>query len=215
MLALWEDDDPRAPRRLRELLDASGLEPPDTELLAWGPVMGLIEADTRDRATEALELALEAGKRGAARTIVARVLAEPTDEGTRLDAIHTERLERWRGRRSEQRRAIVDRVAERLRRPVAVEAGDAVEPARWLLECGEEVIALTQTGALARSLVREAVERWPHWWRSDLFGPPHRETDVAPLHRRRRPARRSRDPPARPQSSSVTVTRSPAISTTA
>jgi hypothetical protein len=135
MLVLWEHDDPNAPRRLRELLDASGLEPPDTEQLARGPVMGLVEADARDRATEALELALEAGERRAARAIVAGVLAEP--------------------------------------------AG----PARWLLERGASGIALTQTGALARSLVREAVERWPHWWRSDLFAAPNRETDVAPLHR--------------------------------
>lgn len=31
--------------------------------------------------------------------------------------------------------------------------------------------------------MREAAERWPHWWNAELFGPPHRETDVAPLHR--------------------------------
>jgi hypothetical protein len=31
MLALWEDDDRRARRRLQELLNASGLEPPDNE----------------------------------------------------------------------------------------------------------------------------------------------------------------------------------------
>ena len=49
MVALWEEDDTRARRRLRELLDASGLEPPDTELLAWGSVMGLVEAEARDR----------------------------------------------------------------------------------------------------------------------------------------------------------------------
>jgi hypothetical protein len=37
MLALWEDDEPRARRRLQQLLDASGLQPSDTDLLAWGP----------------------------------------------------------------------------------------------------------------------------------------------------------------------------------
>jgi hypothetical protein len=183
MLVLREHDDPNAPRRLRELLDASGLEPPDTERLARGPVMGPVEADARDRATEALELAFEAGERRAARAIVADVLAEPAVEGTRPDAVHAERLDRWRGRGSQRRTAILDRVAGSLRAPVAVEAGDAVDPARWLLERGASGIALTQTGALARSLVREAVERWPHWWRSDLFAAPNRETDVAPLHR--------------------------------
>jgi hypothetical protein len=85
MLGLWEDDDPAAPRRLDELLDASGLEPPDTELLTWGPVMGLVEADVRDRAAEVLELALEAGELVPARRsqLVAAVLAEPVDGGTR------------------------------------------------------------------------------------------------------------------------------------
>lgn len=183
MLGLWEDDDPRARRRLRDLLDATGLEPPDTEFLAWGPVMGPVEAEARDRATDALELALEAGDHGAARAIVTQVLAQPVDEGTRLEAIHAERLERWRARRSEPRRMIVDRVAAGLRTPATVEAGDGVEPARWLLDQGEQGIALTQTGALSRRLVREAAERWPHWWRSELFGPPNRESDVAPLHR--------------------------------
>ena len=40
---------------------------------------------------------------------------------------------------------------------------------------------LTQTGALNRALVREAAERWPGWWASELFGPPHRESDLALL----------------------------------
>ena len=35
----------------------------------------------------------------------------------------------------------------------------------------------------SRAAVRDAVERWPHWWNSGLFGPPNRETDVARLHR--------------------------------
>ena len=43
-------------------------------------------------------------------------------------------------------------------------------------------MALTQTGALNRALVREAVERWPAWWHADLFGPPNREDEVTPLH---------------------------------
>jgi hypothetical protein len=29
--------------------------------------------------------------------------------------------------------------------------------------------------------VREAAERWPAWWYADLFGPPHREADLAVL----------------------------------
>ncbi|MDP9272297.1 MAG: plasmid pRiA4b ORF-3 family protein, partial [Chloroflexota bacterium] len=46
---------------------------------------------------------------------------------------------------------------------------------------GVDGIALTHTNALARTVVREAAERWPHWWSAELFGPPHREADLAVL----------------------------------
>jgi hypothetical protein len=42
-------------------------------------------------------------------------------------------------------------------------------------------VPLTQTNALARAVVREAAERWPDWWNAELFGPPHREADLALL----------------------------------
>jgi hypothetical protein len=52
----------------------------------------------------------------------------------------------------------------------------------WLLERAADGIALTQTGALNRALVREVVERWPAWWHTELFGQPNREDEVTPLH---------------------------------
>jgi hypothetical protein len=58
---------------------------------------------------------------------------------------------------------------------------EATAPARWLLDAAAEGVALTQTHALARVVVREAAERWPGWWDAELFGPPHRETDLAVL----------------------------------
>lgn len=59
----------------------------------------------------------------------------------------------------------------------------ATEVTRWLLEgaAAEGGLALTQTHVLSRVLVREAAERWPHWWHAELFGPPHREADLRPL----------------------------------
>jgi hypothetical protein len=65
-------------------------------------------------------------------------------------------------------------------------AGTAVElaatttsPARWLLEMASgEGVPLTQTNALARSVVRQMAERFPDWWNAELFGPPHRESDM-------------------------------------
>lgn len=58
----------------------------------------------------------------------------------------------------------------------------ATAPARWLLAMGAQGVPLTQTHALARGVVREAAARWPDWWDAELFGPPHRETDLAVLH---------------------------------
>jgi hypothetical protein len=57
----------------------------------------------------------------------------------------------------------------------------ASAPARWLLDATAGGAALTQTHALSRAMVREAAERWPHWWNAELFGPPHREADLALL----------------------------------
>ncbi len=58
-------------------------------------------------------------------------------------------------------------------------AAAATAPARWLLEMASaDGVPLTQTNALARSIVREMAGRWPDWWNAELFGPPHREWDM-------------------------------------
>lgn len=66
----------------------------------------------------------------------------------------------------------------------------ATAPARWLLDAGVEGVALTQTYALARAVVREGAERWPGWWDAETFGPPHREADVRVLEELREGLRR-------------------------
>jgi len=58
---------------------------------------------------------------------------------------------------------------------------EATALVRWLLEAGLEGLGLTKTHALRRAVVREAAERWPQWWRHELFGPPHREGDLPVL----------------------------------
>jgi hypothetical protein len=50
-----------------------------------------------------------------------------------------------------------------------------------LLDAGVDGVALTQTNALSRAVVREAAERFPSWWDAELFCPPHREDDLAVL----------------------------------
>src|SRR6185295_15444248 len=79
------------------------------------------------------------------------------------------------------------------------EIDEATAVVRWLLEAGVSGIALTKTHALRRAVVREAAERWPQRWRHELFGPPHRESDLpvlAEMHaavRRLRLMRRQRE----------------------
>ena len=79
------------------------------------------------------------------------------------------------------------------------EIDEATAVVRWLLEAGVDGVGLTKTHALRRAVVREAAERWPHWWRHELFGPPHRESDLpvlAEVHaalRRLRLMRRQRE----------------------
>jgi hypothetical protein len=70
--------------------------------------------------------------------------------------------------------------------PCARLGAEAVEhasaPARWLLELAADGgVPLTQANALARAVAREAAERWPDWWNAELFGPLHREADMALL----------------------------------
>jgi hypothetical protein len=171
----WENDDVRARRELHRLLDASGLEPPDTALLTWGSIMGLEEAQARDHVASALEEALEAGTLRRGTTGFKRrrdaIVTSSLTTGGRLDAIHAERLRQWRASRTRGpiRELVADLVAEP---PEVVDVTGAVAPARWLIERGTDRLALTQTGALNRALVREAVERWPRWWDTNLSGLP-------------------------------------------
>jgi len=44
-----------------------------------------------------------------------------------------------------------------------------------------EGVPLTETRSLARAVVREAAERWPDWWDTDVVGPPYRQAEIAPL----------------------------------
>ena len=61
------------------------------------------------------------------------------------------------------------------------EIDEATAVVRWLLEAGLGGLGLTKSYALRRVVVREVAERWPHWWRQELFGPPHRESDLPVL----------------------------------
>lgn len=195
MLRAWEDEAPAAVERLREALEASGLEPPDTDALRWRSMMGFEEARLRDRVARELEQWVERegvdpGARGFNRrqgALVTEFLQRPQaelDGRTPLDAIVEERLESWALDGGAAHREFVAPVVPTLKTPRALESPpDADDPLRtlvWLLAEGKEGIGLTQTGALNRALVRASVERFPAWWRMEM-GPPHREDEVTGL----------------------------------
>jgi hypothetical protein len=207
MLRAWEAEDPSAGEQLREALEASGLEPPDTDALRWRSMMGFEEASLRDLVSRELELWIDGegidprgrGFRRRQQAFVADFLQRPRadlDGFTPVDAIVEERLDRWARSRSEAREAIVAPVLPALRASPSREGSpggdDLLAPLAWLLEQGAEGIGLTQTAALNRALVRAFVERFPDTWRAERWGPPHREDDVAELCELHDLARRAR-----------------------
>jgi hypothetical protein len=201
LLCAWEREDPAAWKRFRDLLHGSGSEPPDTELLAWGQVMGIEEACAREQVATSLEVAIEDGRlapgtsgfRRRQAQVCAEALREPAQEGsdvTRLGTVHAERTERWLARGNahgrDERRALLDPVAALVAtEPPPVDpqvAAAALEPTRWLLERATDGLALTQAGWLNRALVREVAERYPQWWDRAFLGLPSSELDVSRLH---------------------------------
>ena len=181
LLRLWAVDEDAAFAQFAAMTDASGLEPPDVDELQWQGVMGMVEAQTRDAATLALERAFESGDTRPAEEIVRAVLAEPDPAGehpTRLLAVQAERIDRWAGWRDSPRRALLapllgDLVDVRLPEWPADDLLD------WLLEEARAGVALTERGALSRALCVEVARRRPQWtWGK----PPRSEADLEHLH---------------------------------
>jgi hypothetical protein len=180
-----------------ELLEESGLEPPDTALLEWSDLMTPEEAIVREDASLHLEVAIERaelepgapGWRGRQQEVMEAFLVTPDASGeTPLERVRVARLEAWLGppgltdELGGVRRDRLEPLLPLLEgEPDRAEAARALDPLLWLLGLCEEGAQLTQTNALARSIVREAVERYPGWWHPELFGPPQRELEVRPL----------------------------------
>src|SRR6266566_4104994 len=182
-----------------EAIEESHAAPPDTELLAWGSVMGAQERAAYDACAAALELAfasgeLTAGARGW-RTkrvdVVNRWLTgctetpvSPQAEGapgndTWLARISAERIDAWAhgrpGERSRLARALIPRLLE----PPAV-PDDPLPTLGWLLGHASQGLRLTARHYIAPALVTEAVDTFG--WRDQLVGTLRQELDVFPLH---------------------------------
>lgn len=194
VLEAWVDAPGKGFAQFRTASTASGVEPPDTDLLAWGEVFGMEEAWALQAVEVALELAIETGElqlgRGPWRKVAARVCdgvlqASAGDAAvTRLQAVLEERIDSWvsQGRPAELRawreaaRAGID-----LFEPVVVETIDvaaSIAPMRWLLERCRQGVPLTQALYLPPALVQEAADQFD-WWPFD--GRPRSEVDVHQL----------------------------------
>jgi hypothetical protein len=174
-----------------EAIEASGLEPPDTPLLGWSDLMTIEESLERDAVSEMLEQAVDDGHlvpgapswQHRQAELVERHLIDPGAGATApLARIHVARREAWLDRFDGEERSLLEATTPTAAEPpTPSEAGAAIEPLLWLLGRLADGVKLTQTGALPRSLVRAAVDRYPDWWDTELFGPPYREAEVYPL----------------------------------
>jgi hypothetical protein len=187
-----------------EAIEESNAAPPDTELLAWGSVMGPQERAAYDACAAALELAfasgeLSSGARGwrtkrvdiVNRWLTGRLAAdlEGLEPGQAFDGapatdtwlgrISAERIDAWAHGRPGERSRLARGLIPRLLEPPAV-PDDPLPTLRWLLGHAGEGLRLTARHYIAPTLVTEAVDTFG--WRDQLVGTLRQELDVFPLH---------------------------------
>ena len=180
---------------IRRALQRSGIEPPHTELLTWGAVMGPAEAHALEAVADRLELEVAAGNlqpgargwRDQQAEITIGVLTAPhPDLGGRApyEGVLDERVNRWiRGPRSTTRGALLAPLEARLREPVdsglAAPARAMLRPLDWLLTEIGEGVTLTAAGYLSPRTVSRALDELG--WREELIGASNREVDAYPV----------------------------------
>ncbi len=152
----------------REASAASGIEPPDLELIQWGPVTGPAEAAVRDRLSSRLEQAIVAGelkpgargwKRAAERIAMEFVSSEGSDGRRPIDVVEVERLEQWSRDGRPQRERLNKAVLPVLVKPLLSKA-ESPAPVRALLESVGKGVTLTKAGYLPKALVLELNDRF-------------------------------------------------------
>ena len=205
VLAVWRQGREKGAAAFRSAHAKSGVEPPDTTLLAWGSIMGVDEVRALDIVERALGDAIAAGNlvpgaprwHAKATSITEAVLSRPLDlppGQTLAGLVTTERIGTWidsarHPTHQEWRSAVANRLLHSIEPPSDPCA--AVAPMRWLLERAAEPggTELTQSNYLARATVLAAVELFG-WW--DWDKPPHSEADVHQLSTLRDAANRLR-----------------------
>jgi hypothetical protein len=147
---------------------ASGIEPPDTELIQWGPVTGPAEAAVRDRLSSRLEQAIVAGeltpgargwKKAAERIAAEFVLSSSADGRRPIDVVEVERLEQWSRDGRPQRKRLNKAVLPVLAKPLLSKA-ESPAAVRALLEAVGKGVTLTKAGYLPKAVVLELNDRF-------------------------------------------------------
>ena len=192
VIAAWEHGSSSGQRALTKALDNSGVEPPDTDSLEWGGLMGATESGVYDAGAEALEEALsrgefrpgERGWKQAQAEVIRRFLLTPRhalDERTPQTAVWDERQESWAEPPLRPlRKAFLEPVRELIRRPPAAPdgIGDRMRPLFRLLELTATGLPLTGAGYLSPGTAW-ALAREFGWW--PLQKPPRSEVEVPRL----------------------------------
>ncbi len=179
----------------RRASQRSGIEPPDTELLTWGAVMGPAEAHGLELVADRLELAVAVGDfqpgsrgwRDQQSDLAISVLTTPRTDlsgATPYDLILAERLHAWiRRPPSTTRRGLLSPLLGRLLEPVdpgmAAPARALLRPLDWLLTEVGDGLPLTAAGYLPPRTVARALDVMS--WREELLGPAGREVDAYPV----------------------------------
>lgn len=161
----------------KRAIAGSGIDPPDLDAFRWGGLMGLEEADARDRVADTLEAAVAGGElpvgargwRTRQRQLATAALDQPHPNHpglSWLEVVHEERLAHWceapEGRELAALRArAAPRVSALIATPEGVDA--AFEPLRWFLTAIGDGVRLTATGNLARDFVVDAAQA-RGWW---------------------------------------------------
>lgn len=159
----------------RSAQEESGIEPPDTDVVAWGSVFGVEEAAVLDQVSGMLEAAIESGglvvgSRGwkvRAKQLTAAFLTAPDANPTRRDIVRAERAEWWSRSGGPNRQRLCTAALERLRTEPILDGpvlSESLAPARALLEGVADGVMLTQAGYLPKTLAVHLNDRFD-WYR--------------------------------------------------
>jgi hypothetical protein len=186
IITAYERDPAQGASACAEAIETAAATPPDTDLLAWGTLMGSAERSAFEACAAALELAVAVGevKQGTSGWLTTRAsltdrwLTQPdANGGTWLTRISSERIDDWvnsaRGERASLARAIVPRLLEP---PVSSE----LPTLDWLLGRATDGIKLTSRNYISPAVIDDAVDRFG--WQDLAPNRRRQELSVMPVH---------------------------------